>query len=126
MKKKPSSGSIPGSFRDPSGFLFSRDGTLFRQVNKVYKDDYDHLMQSGLYQALVDRGLMVPHTETDIPPERGEGAYKIIQPERIPFVSYPYEWCFSQLKKLPNPTKKLCFPVFLSYRKKHAGIAKKP
>jgi hypothetical protein len=99
MKKKPSNGSIPGSFRDPSGFLFSRDGTLFRQVNTVYKDDYEHLMQSGLYQALIERDLMVPHTEADVPPERGEGAYKVIQPERIPFISYPYEWCFTQLKQ---------------------------
>jgi len=25
-------------------------------------------------------------------------AYKVIQPERVPFISYPYEWSFSQLK----------------------------
>ena len=25
-------------------------------------------------------------------------AYKILQPQRIPFISYPYEWSFSQLK----------------------------
>ena len=24
--------------------------------------------------------------------------YKIIKPEPIPFISYPYEWCFSQLQ----------------------------
>ncbi|MFH1312403.1 MAG: SAM-dependent methyltransferase [Candidatus Eisenbacteria bacterium] len=99
MKKTPSNGSIPGSFRDPSGFLFTRDGKLFRQVNTLYKDDYDHLMQSGLYQALIDRGLMVPHCESDVTPERGKGAYKIIQPEKISFISYPYEWCFTQLKQ---------------------------
>ena len=52
MKKKPSNGSIPGSFRDPSGFLFSRDGTLFRQVNSIYRENYDNLMQSGLYPSV--------------------------------------------------------------------------
>ncbi len=25
-------------------------------------------------------------------------AFKVIQPERVPFISYPYEWSFSQLK----------------------------
>ena len=25
-------------------------------------------------------------------------AYKVLRPERVPFVSYPFEWCFSQLK----------------------------
>lgn len=31
-------------------------------------------------------------------PEASATAYKIIQPERVPFISYPYEWSFSQLK----------------------------
>jgi hypothetical protein len=98
MKSERTNGSLPGSFRDPSGFLFWRDGTLFRQVNLVYKDDYDRLMQSGLYQALTERRLMVSHDEVDVPPERGGSAYRIIRPETIPFISYPYEWCFTQLK----------------------------
>jgi hypothetical protein len=31
-------------------------------------------------------------------PASKEGVFKIIQPERVPFISYPYEWSFSQLK----------------------------
>jgi len=41
------------SFRDPSGFVFQRDGIIYRQVNHSYKADYDRLMASGLYQGLV-------------------------------------------------------------------------
>lgn len=41
---------------------------------------------------------MIPHEEVNIQPENHEIAYKIIKPEMIPFISYPYEWCFSQLK----------------------------
>lgn len=26
-------------------------------------------------------------------------AYAVIRPELVPFISYPYEWCFSQLKE---------------------------
>jgi ribosomal protein L11 methylase PrmA len=89
---------VRGSFRDPSGFLFHRDGTLYRQVNAVYKSHYELLMNSGLYGALVERGLLVPHREIDESPAEAETAFRIIQPEPIRFISYPYEWCFSQLK----------------------------
>lgn len=92
---------LPSSFRDPSGFLFFRDGLLYRQVNALYKEDYEHLIDSGLYQVLVDAKLLVSHTEVskvDVGDARSDQAYKVIEPEWIPFVSYPYEWSFSQLK----------------------------
>jgi hypothetical protein len=96
--RRASSEQLPGSFRDPSGFLFHQDGVIYRQVNLVYKDDYDHLMGSGLYQALSDSGLIIPHEEVSIPPPLPEIAYRVIKPEAIDFISYPYEWCFSQLR----------------------------
>lgn len=93
----PDTGQLHASFRDPSGFLFTRGGVLFRQINRVYAEDYSRLMESGLYEKLVKAGLLIPHIETG---QAGAGseAFKVIQPERVPFVSYPYEWAFSQLK----------------------------
>lgn len=88
---------LGASFRDPSGFLFSRDGSLYRQVNQIYAGDYDRLMTSGLYAKLVETGRLVPHTELDLEPA-GPNAYKILCPERIPFISYPHEWSFGQMK----------------------------
>ena len=90
--------SLPASFRDPSGFMFLRRATLFRQINQCAKDDYNELNNSGLYKELVKKGLLVSHVETDEPAYNPEHAFKIIQPELIPFISYPYEWSFSQLK----------------------------
>ena len=90
--------SVPSSFRDPSGFVFWREGELFRQVNLAYKDDYDQLIGSGLYRELTTRGLLIPHEEVGGGPAPGEEAYRLIKPELIPFISYPYEWSFSQLK----------------------------
>lgn len=98
---------VPSSFRDPSGFLFKRDGLLYRQVNGLYKENYDYLMTSGLYQALVDAKLLIPHVEIDVEPAESDKAYKIIKPELIEFVSYPYEWCFSQLKDAALTTVKI-------------------
>lgn len=88
---------LESSFRDPAGFLFSRDGTLFRQVNDSYRVNYDQLMRGGLYESLVQNRQLISHNEVAEAP-CSEGAYKVIQPQLIPYVSYPYEWSFSQLK----------------------------
>ena len=89
---------IPASFRDPSGVLYRQDGTLYRQVNNCYKAHYDKLIDSGLYERLVEAGLLVRSEEIDAGLAISDAVYKVIRPEIIPFISYPYEWCFSQLK----------------------------
>jgi hypothetical protein len=89
---------VPGSFRDPSGFLFVRDGILYRQINSAYSDDYDFFIQFGLYETLISKKLLIPHEDVELPPEDPDNAFKVIRPLQIPFVSYPYEWSFSQLK----------------------------
>jgi hypothetical protein len=97
----------PASFRDPSGFLFRVDGSLFRQVNQHYQAEFESLIETGLYSELVDQGLLLPHTEVDIPALVPGIAYKVIKPEEIPFISYPYEWCFSELKQAALATLKI-------------------
>ncbi len=94
----PEPHQLSASFRDPSGFLFTRDGVLLRQVNRSYADEYTRLMDSDLYNRLVKAGLLIPHVEADQAPAQAESVFKVIQPERVPFISYPYEWSFSQLK----------------------------
>jgi hypothetical protein len=96
--QSPSSGKLSASFRDPSGFLFSRDGVLFRQVNRSYEMEYMRLMESGLYEKLVKAGLLIPHIEVDEVPFGSEPASKVIRPQPVPFISYPYEWSYGQLK----------------------------
>ncbi len=93
-----SNGKVSGSFRDPSGFLFFRDGVIYRRINTVYKEHYDCLINSGLYKTLVDAGLLIPHVDVDSDYLKSDHTYLTIKPEPIPFISYPYEWCFSQLK----------------------------
>ena len=88
----------PSSFRDPAGYVFEEDGAIYRQINQAGKDDYELFMQSGLYETLAKRDLIVSHTEVPAKKIATSDAYKIIKPTPIPFISYPYEWSFSQLK----------------------------
>ena len=94
----PNNNVHAASFRDPSGFLFSRGGILHRQVNRAGADDYTRFMESGLYEKLVKANLLVPHAEVDEKPADESIAFKVIRPERVAFISYPYEWSFSELK----------------------------
>ena len=55
-------------------------------------------MSSGLYETLVNANLLIHHEEADLYSPFPQKSYKIIKPEQIPDISYPYEWCFSQLK----------------------------
>lgn len=90
--------ALPGSFRDPAGFMFERGGVLYRQVNRAYEKDYAKLTGSGLYDALVKERLLVRHEEEGADAFRDGDALAILRPVRVPFISYPYEWCFGQLK----------------------------
>jgi hypothetical protein len=90
--------TLGASFRDPSGFLFTDGETLYRQVNQIYASNYDRLMESGLYDKLVKAGLLIQHQEVEQVRAQGDAVYKILQPELVPFISYPYEWSFSQYK----------------------------
>ncbi|MFY0644762.1 MAG: SAM-dependent methyltransferase [Bacteroidia bacterium] len=85
----------PSSFRDPSGFIFTQGSRLLRQINAVAKTDYDLMMSSGLYDYLVKKELLVAHKEVE---NIHSDAYKTLEPDHIPFISYPYEWSFDQLK----------------------------
>ena len=86
----------PGSFRDPC--VYTREGVLYRQVQPVYAANYDLLLGSGLYKALTDDGLLIHSPEADLGMSAEPGAYRVLAPQKLPFISYPYEWSFSQLK----------------------------
>jgi len=96
-----------GSFRDPSGRVFKSDGRIYRQVNTSYAATYDRLMQGGLYRTLLEQSLLISHAEVAEPLGWPESRYKILEPDPIPFISYPFEWSFSQLKHAAMATLRI-------------------
>lgn len=84
---------LPASFRDPSGQVFRRDGRIYRTVTPKGCADYRFFVDSGLARELTDSGMVVGFAETE-PLDAGA----ILALEELPFISYPYEWSFSQLK----------------------------
>ena len=89
---------IAASFRDPHGFVFRRETVLYRQVNEIHQQHFDRFLGSGLYDRLVTDGLLVSHAEVNRSHAASPDAYRVIRPDYVPFVSYPYEWGFQMLK----------------------------
>jgi hypothetical protein len=90
--------AIPSSFRDPAGYV-TREGAIFKRVvTGRGRDDYELYRSSGLHDDLTGQGLIVDYREEKILSGRYLEAHKVLVPEQIPFISYPYEWSFDQLK----------------------------
>jgi hypothetical protein len=93
-------GSEPGSFRDRSARVFYRDGVVCRGLGEKAYADWQRLAQSSFFARLRSEGLIVATEEA----ERANGAAEapgwaaVLHHEKIPFVSYPYEWCFEMLR----------------------------
>ena len=94
----------PGSFRDPSGFVFRRDGIIYRQIDRPYADDWAAVRAAGLLDRLIARGALIAHDEVALELAADPStAVAVIRPEPLEFISYPYEWTFGQLKDAAPP-----------------------
>lgn len=93
------------SFRDPAGFVYRDEkGVVLRQVNPAGAEDYELLMNSGLYAELASKGWLVSHVQKK---KTAEGGHVTLQPQAIPVISYPFEWSFSQLRDAALLTLKI-------------------
>lgn len=92
----------PGSFRDPGNQIFYRDDQIFRALDAESATHWHQLRQTPFFQALVERGAVIASETEDRPDVRAEAVSgrwtELLRHERIPFVSYPYEWTFNMLK----------------------------
>jgi hypothetical protein len=90
-----------GSFRDPGGAVFSLNGRIFRAIYPRSMKDWKEFSASPLFQELQGERLLVRtwpvEREVARPPAGVANGVVVIEHERIPFVSYPYEWCFGML-----------------------------
>ena len=89
----------PGSFRDPAGKIFYKNGKVYRKLSETGAKRFDYLKKDNLLEELIKKEFIVKTSETNgrqIDDKlKGE---KILEHEKIDFISYPFEWTFNQLK----------------------------
>lgn len=90
------------SFRDPSGYIYIENDEVKRVINPIYFKQYNALTQSGFYKKLFKNGLLISHQEVS-----NSEREIIIKAEKIPFITYPYEWSFNMYKEAALLTLKL-------------------
>ena len=56
----------PGSWRDPGGFIYRRDGVLYRQIGPASIDDWQAFVASGLADRLIASGRLIAHAEAPL------------------------------------------------------------
>jgi hypothetical protein len=86
------------SFRDPAGYVFVDGGVVKRAVTIHGEADYRQFVSSGLYDRLVKDSLLVAHRVENARNQPSPEVAAVLVPEQIQTVSYPYEWCFGQLR----------------------------
>lgn len=93
--------SDPGSFRDPGGRVYSDGHRIFRTVNELNAEAYEKARDSGLLERLVKRKLLLESEERDLSlaGDVGAAAVHLLEHPCVPFISYPYEWSASMLRR---------------------------
>lgn len=96
-KSKTTAKRNSGSFRDPSGYVFERDGRIFRTISDRGFENYEHSKKSGFLDAAIEKHLVVDCREIK-EAYLGVEAKLVVEHPKLPFISYPYEWSFEVLK----------------------------
>jgi SAM-dependent methyltransferase len=92
----------PGSFRDRSARVFYLDGRVCRGLNRSAWEEWQALAHTSFFQRSLADGRIIETEEAHVAghPEaelftRWSG---LLWHRPIPFVTYPYEWCFGMLR----------------------------
>lgn len=92
----------PASFRDPDSTVFHADGLILRALSARAAEDWARLEATAFFPRLVEAGQVVATDvyDGDAPPPspRGMPWAQVLRHERVPVVSYPYEWPFAMLR----------------------------
>ena len=91
----------PGSFRDWDSRVFYDDGRILRALSESGARDWHAVAGSRFFGEAVSAGQVVETREVDdvaVPGGVTGGAALVLEHERVPFVSYPYEWPFAMLR----------------------------
>lgn len=94
---------VGGSFRDPAARVYSYEDRILRGVDAATLANYRELAKADFYLDAIEQGKItrtkhVDKTDVGALAILGDGWAGVLEHERLPLLSYPYEWTFSMLK----------------------------
>jgi ribosomal protein L11 methylase PrmA len=88
------------SFRDTYGHVYHYDNKILRTVNNVAKKEYEFVRDNEVLSKSIQKKFLIETSEIDKSEFNNEfsKASYLLKSKLIPYISYPYEWSFNQLK----------------------------
>ena len=71
------------SYKDSAARVVLKEHGYYRYIFNDYKEEYDHLMNSGLYDELTEKKYLIKHIETEID-SNDPKVHKLLYPFQIP------------------------------------------
>ncbi len=87
-----------GSFRDPSGHVMVDEDRIIRVLDDSGLAAWRALEKTRFFDGFTTDGRLVATREIDAVEAGIEGWSGVLEHDRIPVISYPYEWSFSMLQ----------------------------
>lgn len=87
-----------GSFRDRNNRVFDDGSHILRGISSAVLENWVSLSQQPFFQKLVRQGKVVPTELSDATDGLPKSWAAYMAHDRIPFISYPYEWSFGMLR----------------------------
>jgi SAM-dependent methyltransferase len=91
----------PGSFRDRTARVFYQNGKIYRGLTETALKEWEALEAATFFRQFSDSGRIVSTRQTDLTSLRLSSPHQwvgVLEHERLPFISYPYEWSFEMLR----------------------------
>lgn len=85
-----------GSFRDPAGKIYYENNRILRKLTTLGSERFSKLKESNIISKSIQKGFLIETKEIEDNEKNNKDL--ILEHEKIPYISYPYEWSFSQLK----------------------------
>ena len=89
-----------GSYRDPAGQIFYYKGRIYRGLNSEGCKRFRYIEKNKILKdSITDNYLIDTNVVSNSEINNENNNFEIIlEHKKINFISYPYEWCFDQLK----------------------------
>ncbi|MET0901797.1 MAG: class I SAM-dependent methyltransferase [Acidimicrobiales bacterium] len=89
----------PGSFRDPLSRVYVDDTAVWRGLSDAGLADFEAYAATGAFRAAQADGRVVATSALPVDDAPvGAGWAGALRHDRVPVITYPYEWTFSMLK----------------------------
>ena len=89
-----------GSYRDPVGKIFYYKGRVLRGLNSKGVERFKYIKENHILDESIKKNFLISTKEaTDLPKINELSEFDLIlEHKKLDYITYPYEWCFEQLK----------------------------